>query len=353
MIYINSRFLTQPITGVQRFAIEISKQLKMLYGNKVQFVSPKNILYHDIAKELDLTIIGKRTGHLWEQIDLPRYLKKQGYPLLLNFCNTAPVFYKNKIITVHDIAFKVYPQTYSKSFLCLYNWLIPRIIKNSQQIITVSHFSEQEIIRFYPAAKGKTSVVYNAVSEHFKRVYNEVLKREKYFLAVSSLNHRKNLLTVLQAFDKISTQIEDIKLYLIGDLKTESFVQIDLSKYLKNPRIKILGRVSDNELVEYYSNALGFLYPSLYEGFGIPPLEAQHCDCPVLVSNASCLPEVFQDSAVYCDPLSIESIQTGMLQLMDKEVRESLRAKGYENMKRFSWEQSTKTIINIYKKSQQ
>lgn len=319
----------------------------MLYENEVIFVSPKNIIHHDIADELDVKIIGKRSGHLWEQIDLPCYLRKRGSPLLLNLANTAPAFYKNKIVSLHDVAFKVYPQTYSKTFLYFYNWLIPRSIKNSQQIITVSHFSNREILRFYPAAEGKISVVYNAVNDYFKPVRNELLEREKYFLAVSSLNYRKNLLSVLQAFETITTQIEDVKLYLIGDLSTKSFSRIELFGYLKNPQIKVLGRVSDEELIEYYSNALGFLYLSLYEGFGIPPLEAQHCSCPVLVSSVSSLPEVFRDSALYCDPLSVDSIKTNMLQLLNDDIRKSLIMKGKENIKRFSWVQSAKAIFEI------
>jgi glycosyltransferase involved in cell wall biosynthesis len=347
MLYINSRFLTQPITGVQRFAIEIAKQLKKLYGDEVVFVSPNGILHQDIAKDLDVEIIGKRTGHFWEQLDLPQYLKKQGSPLLLNLANTAPVFYRNKIVTIHDVAFNIYPQTYSKTFLFSYKILIPNIIKTSKLVITVSNFSKQEISRFYHVANENISIVYNAVNEDFKPVLVPDLQEENYFLAVSSLNYRKNLVSVLQAFDAVSTQNESIKLYLIGDLDTKSFTKIDIDKYLRNPRIRILGRVTDSELVKYYTNARGFLYPSLYEGFGIPPLEAQACGCPVLVSNTSCLPEVFNDSALYCDPFSIDSIKSGMLSLLDEDTRKSLQIRGQENVKRFSWEQSALNISNI------
>jgi glycosyltransferase involved in cell wall biosynthesis len=125
---------------------------------------------------------------------------------------------------------------------------------------------------------------------------------------------------------------------------------VNVDKYLNNPNIKFLGRVSDNELVKYYSNAVGFLYPSLYEGFGIPPLEAQCCECPVLVSNISSLPEIFGDSALCCNPFSIDSIKDSILTLLDNETHQYLKAKGKQNIKRFSWEKSTNTVFNIIEK---
>jgi glycosyltransferase involved in cell wall biosynthesis len=351
-IYINSRFLTQPITGVQRFAVEISQQLKHIYGDEIKFISPENIIHKEIADKLGTIIMGARTGHLWEQTDLPQYLKKQGNPLLLNLCNTAPIFYKNKIIVIHDVAFKIYPKTYDKSFLYWYNFLTPNIIGTSKHIITVSNFSKQEIVRFYKVPEKKISVVYNAVGDSFSPVYDSDLWEQNYFLAVSSLNYRKNLTAILEAFSIVSTKNKKVKLFLIGDLNTKSFTKIDISKYLHNPQINILGRVTDDELIKYYSNARGFLYPSLYEGFGIPPLEAQNCDCPVLLSEASCLPEVFGNSVLYCDPFSVDSIAVNMLRLLDANICETLKTKGKQNITQFSWKQSASAIFNIIKQNQ-
>jgi glycosyltransferase involved in cell wall biosynthesis len=349
MLIINSRFLTQPLTGVQRFAVEISRQLKSLYEGEIKFVAPRNIRHEETASELGVEIIGTRTGHLWEQTDLPQYLLKNKNPLLLNLANTAPLFYKNKIVTVHDIAFRVYPQTYDKRFLYYYKVMVPTIIRTSRHVVTVSNFSKRELVRFYNVADEKIAVVYNAVNESFCPTEDDDLQKENYFLAVSSLNHRKNLVSVLQAFDDFSRRNKNTNLYLAGDLNTRSFAGINLDKYMNNPRIKILGRVSNAELIRYYSNARAFLYPSLYEGFGIPPLEAQQCNCPAMVSEASCLPEIFLDSALYCNPLSMDSIQANMLKLLDGNVRETLIAKGRENAKRFSWEKSARQIIDMIK----
>jgi len=242
MIIVNARFLTQPITGVQRFAIEISLRLKKELGEKIMFVSPKEIIQNEIAKELQVNPIGYTTSHLWEQIELPLYLKKKGSPLLLNFCNTAPLLYKNKISTIHDIAFEVYPETYSKTFLNVYRFLIPKICKNSKKIITVSDFSKQEIIKYYKTKTDKIQVIYNAVNDGF--IYNEniELKNQKYFLAVSSLNYRKNLPFVLDSFIEFIKDCPDYKLYLIGGMDTKSFSKLNLSKYTNHPNIIFLGK---------------------------------------------------------------------------------------------------------------
>lgn len=168
MLAVNSRFLTQQITGVQRFAIEISLRLKEILKDDVFFVSPNNIIQYDIAEKLDVKIIGKHTGHLWEQWELPKWLKKHDSPLLLNLCNMAPLMYRNKISTIHDIAFVRFPQTFSKKFLWFYKIMIPRIVKSSIKIITVSEFSKQEIVDEYKIDQNMVSVVYNAVNDSFK-----------------------------------------------------------------------------------------------------------------------------------------------------------------------------------------
>ena len=168
MLVVNSRFLTQDITGVQRFAIEISLRLKDLLKDNVLFVAPSNIIQFDVAEQLNVQTIGKHTGHLWEQWDLPKWLKQNGSPLLLNLCNLAPLRYNNKISTIHDVSFVRYPQTFSKKFLIFYRLMIPRIISSSKKVFTVSEFSKQEIIDVYGTDENRIEVIYNAVNQNFK-----------------------------------------------------------------------------------------------------------------------------------------------------------------------------------------
>lgn len=348
-ICINARFLTQKLTGVQRFASEISKELRMLYSKEeLIFVCPHNIIHKELAKELGVKIIGKHTGHLWEQIDLPIYLKNRGNPLLICLANTAPIFYQNKISTIHDVAFKVYPETFSKKFLYSYLFIIPRILKTSKHILTVSNFSKKEIYKYYHTDLNKISVVYNAVKDEFTNQNDYELNKYPYFLAVSSVNYRKNFLAVLKAFELFKDRVKgDYKLYVIGDLNSYSFNRIDLSSYKNNSDIIFLGRVSDEELVRYYSNAISFLYPSLYEGFGIPTLEAQACLCPVLCSSIEPLKEVLSDSALYANPYSVGDIASKMGMLTHPELRNKLIQLGKENLKRFSWDVSATQLMKI------
>lgn len=347
-IVVNARFLTQNITGVQRFALEISRKLKLIYGDQILFVSPANILNNEFAKELDVVLIGKNKGHIWEQFDLPKYLRRNGKPLLLNFTNTAPMWYTNKISTLHDVAFITYPQTFSKYFVLLYKFIIPRIIRSSSHIITVSEFSKSEIIKFYDIDESSISVIYNAVDDSFEPKEDLTLSASDYFVAVSSLNHRKNLLRTLESFVDFNKQSPDVCLYVIGDLKSDAFKEVNLSEYTNNANIKFCGRLSDEELIRYYSNAKGFIYPSLYEGFGLPPLEAQACGCPVLISNVTSLPEIFLDSALYCSPYSVKSITDGLEKIFnDKDYSKDLKTKGKNNIKRFSWEKSAADLHEI------
>ena len=345
MIAINARFLTQPITGVQRYAVELSLWLKRMMVDDVVLLSPHGIVQKDTASFLDVRVIGSHSGHLWEQVDLPIYLKKYGSPLLLNLCNTAPLCYANKVVTVHDVAYEVFPQAFSKSFLYAYKFFIPLILKNSRHIITVSEFSKGEICKYYDTEQAKISIIPNAVNEHFFFVEDNALKSQKYFLAVSSLNYRKNFTAVLEAFELFVQKNKDISLYIVGDMKSSAFAYIDISKHLGNQRIKFLGRVSDEELIRYYSNAVGFIYPSLYEGFGIPPLEAQKCGCPVLCSDIPVLHEVCGDSVLYCNPYDIEDMASKMsiLSTMSKD----LRMKGYMNAERFNWTSSAEKLLRI------
>lgn len=343
MIIVNARFLTQPISGVQRYAIEICLELKKI-SYEIVFVAPRNILHYEIAHEIDVKIVGSLTGHLWEQIELPLYLKKQGNPLLLNLCNTAPVFYANKVVTIHDLAFERFPQTFSWRFRYAYQFAIPRIASSSRYILTDSFFSKKEISSLYSIDDEKISIVHCANSSVFREVRNT--HREQYILAVSSLNYQKNFLALVKAFNKLSDRT--IKLFLVGAINNNFADHNLLQEIESNENIQFVGRVADDELVELYSNAQCFVYPSLYEGFGIPPLEAQACGCPCVVSNAASLPEVCGDSVVYCDPYSVNDIADKIsMVLSSKVLQQELRKKGFENIKRFSWEKSARQIIQI------
>lgn len=343
MLYINARFLTQKVSGVQRFAIEVCQEIKRQKLD-VKFVCPDNVLHKDVASILDVETFGRLSGHLWEQIELPLFLLKQGSPYLLNLANTAPLLYSKNFFVLHDIAYERFPDSFSKKFRLLYRFMVPKLIKSSVNVMTVSEFSKNEISELYSVKSDSISVVHNAVSGNFKAVGSE--KKQAYILAVSSLSYQKNFHSLIQAYSQLDCK--DVKLYLVGAINNNFSKNNLLEDIYNNPQIAFLGRVDDEDLVKLYSGAQCFVYPSLYEGFGIPPLEAQACGCPVIVSNAASLPEVCGDSVVYCDPSDIDDIAGKIrLVLSDSALRDSLRVKGYENIKRFSWEKSARQIIKI------
>jgi glycosyltransferase involved in cell wall biosynthesis len=348
-IYINSRFLTQKITGSQRFAIEISRQLKKLLP-EARFVSPKNIIHYDIAKELEVESFGRLTGVLWEQLELPIYLRKKGNPLLLNLVNAAPLFYSNIISTIHDVTWKNCPQTYSRLFRLWYDFLIPKIAKKSRIIFTVSDFAKKDISEKLNLYSNNIYVVYASVRDKFLFLN---LKRENYILSVASLQPHKNLEGLIKAFIflKNKNKFLDYKLILVGGYNKKVFAKTNLFELSKNREdIVFTGYLSDEKLVEYYNKASLFVFPSFFEGFGIPPLEAMACGCPCVVSNTASLPEVCGDAAYYVNPYDIEDIARGIEKVLsDENLRNDLVKKGFENIKRFSWERSAKKIIEVIK----
>lgn len=340
MIVINARFLTQRVTGVQRFAIEICKRLpKKINEMEIIFVSPKFNFNNE--SNFELVQFGSFKGQLWEQIDLPIFLKKNGNPLLINFVGIAPVFYKRKVMFLYDLAFKHHPEWFSTTFHNLYNILIPISIKNTLLVITDSNYVKEDLQSTYGIKKDKILVLYAATVDNF---INKNLDKERIILTVSSIDPRKNLSRVINAFSQINSKY---KLVIVGS-KNKSFSNVQLNENDLNDNIIFTGYLSDEKLIELYNKAEIFIYASLFEGFGIPPLEAQACNTACLVSNVTSLPEVYQDSVEYCDPYSVESIKKGMIKLMNNSsLRNQLRAKGLENVKRFSWDKSTGKFVNI------
>ena len=342
MIIVNARFLTQKLTGVQRYAYEICKRLPAeVNGHDLIFVVPKTELINHLETKHKVSSIGINKGNLWEQLDLPLFLKKKGNPLLINFVGIAPVFYKNKIMFLYDLAFKHHPEWFSLKFHKTYNLLIPLSLKNSVLIITDSNYVKSDIHKVYGIQNEKIEVIYAAASSLF---LNKSLPKEKIILTVSSIDPRKNLDRVVKAFSQLSA---GYKLFIVGS-KNKTFSNIDLMRINRKDNIIFTGYLSDEELIELYNKAEIFIYASLFEGFGIPPLEAQACGCPCIVSNVTSLPEVYSDSVEYCKPNSIKSISNAMENLInDVEKRDNLTKKGFDNIKRYSWQLSTNKLIKL------
>ncbi len=341
MIVVNARFLTQKITGVQRFAIEISKTLRTL-NKEIIFITHSGILDQQLAYELGAIVIGKNKGALWEQIDLRFYLLLKNKPLLVNFCNSGILFYRQQIVTIHDMSYKVNPKWFSKIFYLWYNFLIPRIANSSLKIFTVSFSSKADILNYLQLKADKISVIYN--SSYLNTNNNFGYKNStRYLLSVSTLNPRKNLNTLIAAFNKTDKKV---KLKIAG-LASDHF-DFELNKDLLDSNIIMKGYVDDEELGSLMANAEAFISLSLYEGFGIPAIEAMSLGCPVIVSDIASHREICGDAALYADPTDVDDVKNKIeLLLSDARLKKDLIIAGKENLNRFSWFNSGNMVLKI------
>ena len=298
-----------------------------------------------IAEELGVERYGKFSGHIWEQIELPLVLKSHGYPLLVSLGNTGPLAYGRQVVVLHDVSFMRFPETYSFMFRNYYRFLVPRLIRKAVHIMTVSHFSKMEIKTLYGISPDKISVIYAAVSDRFS-AGSTIDGREKYLLAVSSLKHQKNFERLIEAFGMIRNR--DVKLVIVGDIDA-SYRDISLAEKVGAAAgVELLGRVSDEELIGLYRNAQAFIYPSLYEGFGLPPLEAMACGCPVVTANTASLPEVCGDAVCYVDPYDTVDISRGINQVLASGgLRSELREKGLKRVSLFRWDDSAARMLHL------
>jgi hypothetical protein len=281
-VVVNARVLKAPLTGLQRYAGELLKR----FGGKVQTVAPKR----------SLSVV---QGHLWEQFMLPYYCKGK---LLFSPANTGPLSVAKQVVTIHDIVSIDMPEVFSPDRRTLYRFLLPRLVKRVRAVITVSTFTRERLIEW---AKIPPS--------HVHAIHLGVAQREL---------------------------PDDVWLVVAGgEEKGRVFKYAGIQKL--PPRVHLTGRVADEFLPALYSGALAFVFPSLYEGFGLPPLEAMACGTPVLASNVTAMPEVVGDAGLLVDPYDVEAIAHGIRRLVeDTALSEELRKKGLERAKRFTWERT-------------
>jgi glycosyltransferase involved in cell wall biosynthesis len=354
---INGRFLTQAMTGVQRYAMEmvraldhqlmVSGELRSRYA--MRLVAPAHYDSPMELRHIPTVSVGRLKGQAWEQLELPFHTRGR---LLLNLCNTAPLALRT-VVTIHDASVFAVPEAYSPAFLTWYRTLIPLLGRRAMRIVTVSRFSQLELSRRAGIPFGKMDVI-PLGAEHILQQPADVgilgrlgIQPGRFILAVGSRSPHKNLGAVRTAMSRLES--EGFPLVVAGGTNPRIFAPSEADGGTFHA-----GYVTDAELRALYENATCFAYPSLYEGFGLPPLEAMLCGCPAVVARAASLPEVCGDAVLYCDPRDPDDMARSIRLLIQEPARrEELRQRGRERARCFTWERASTALLGLIDQIQQ
>ncbi len=348
-VVINGRFLEQKITGVQRFALETIKALdEFAAESAIPYIlavtpgTPEEAVPR--LNNISIERPGSLNGILWEQTQFVSYLNKKN-ALVINLCSVTTLFYRHSLVCMHDIIYTLHPE-----FISTKNWLVRRwhmlqdrtASKKSLKIFTVSNFCKKEIADYYSINPDKIVVVYNGwqhfnpeiTKDDFSERYS-FLKDGQYFYTMSTLKKNKNFKWIVD-----NAKFNPDKTYAVAG-------KIDVKKFgtsaeeYEAPNVHYLGYVSDDDAKLLMKHAKAFLFPSLFEGFGIPPLEAIAMGTPVICSNTSCLPEIFEDTVHYINP---ENPQINLDPLLEEKT-----ASLGKLLSRYSWRNTAMTIAGVIK----
>lgn len=291
-----------------------------------------------------------------EQLKFPYKKLKKEKPDVLHVPHyNIPIFYRGKmVVTIHDLTHLIYPEFLPNKFAYFYaKFMIWLALKKANKVITVSQNTKNDILKMFKVNPDKIEVIYNGVGEEFvkrdkkdiKYLYEKfnIPKDKKILMYVGNLKPHKNLERLLEAYSKINNK-EEIYLVLVGKAFEKYNVLEDRENELKiKEQVIHTGIVTQNELVDLYNLADLFVFPSLYEGFGIPVLEALACGTPVICSNTSSMPEVGGDNVIYIDPMNVGDIRE-KIELVNNDIDK----KDYSNwIKKFNWKDISKKTKEI------
>ncbi|WP_232491538.1 glycosyltransferase family 4 protein [Novosphingobium kaempferiae] len=354
-LFVNGRFLVQQATGVQRVAVEIVRGIDTMLDRselvadvtllvpRGEWVQPLNL------RHIAVETVGTRRGVWWEQLDLPR--RATGGTLLC-LGNSAPALtllagWSRVAVMIHDVSFLDHPAAYRLSYRMAHRRMLPLLMRAARHIVTVSQTERERLVRLSPAAAPRITVAPNGGWSGGGSAGADALPEiaEPYGLYVGSLSRRKNFERTLAAAVRLARE-DDLDFVFVGASggilqKPRCEVPADVAH-----RIHFLGQINDSaRLAGIYRNARLLLFPSLYEACPLPPLEAAHFGCPVVVSNIPSMWERCGRAALYCDPMSVDSIvRAARTALAQGPERDALVAAGQAMSGRRSWEAQAQAI---------
>lgn len=293
---------------------------------------------------------------LWYDISLPRIIRKYKADLVLHcdgFCSLATDV--PQCMVVHDLAYIHYPSFIPRSHVLYMKRYMPKFLQKASSIATVSSFSKADIMRQYGIPESRIQVVYSAAKKSFRAVSLEEKEKIKerytggreYFLYTGAIHPRKNLLNLLKAFSVFKKkQNSNLKLVIAGRLAWKYSVFVEsLKTYKYRHDVIVTGYLPEEELTALTASAYAMVYPSLWEGFGVPVLEAMRCGVPVITSKNSPMEEIAGDAALFADPEQFHDIAEKMMQVYkDEKLRQELIDKGKDIEPAYSWDRTAELL---------
>ncbi len=350
---INGKFSAQPTTGVQRVARELTLALDALALRESVLLHPARAT-PPLLRHMQARPVGPRwlALHPWEQAALP-WAARGG--LLVNLAGAAPALAGRQLCLIHDAAVFDHPEAYTAAFTAWYRLLFRWLARRGARIATVSAFSRARLARHLGLDQHAIAVLPNG-ADHLGTVVADpaVLVRHAlqpggYLLAVGSANPTKNLAALVRAFARLDAG-PALRLVIVGGSRPQVFARQAESD---PPHVLRTGPLGDAPLKALYEGALGLAFPSLYEGFGLPPLEAMYCGCPVAAADAAAIPEVCGDAALYFDPRSEAAIADALARLAsDGALRERLRAAGHTRSAGYTWRAAAERLALLIREAQ-
>ncbi len=348
---VNGKFASQRTTGVQRVASELTAALQRILSprERLPVLVPPDA-NADRASITDVEPCGRLTGIWWEQLSLPSAVRGR---TLISLCNVAPLALTRQVVMIHDMAVFDIPENYSWKFRLWYRLVFWLLKWSAVRILTVSAFSKARIVERLGIDAARVAVIHNGV-DHLSRVVPDAgvvarlgLSQGQYVLLVGSLSTGKNLARMLAAIRTIGGAVP-YKFVVVGGSNARIFGAgaPDTADVPRN--VVMAGFVSDGELKALYESAGCFVFPSLYEGFGLPPLEAMYCGCPVIASREASLPEVCGDAAMYCDALQVDDIAAKIRSMMEQPaLQEDHRRRGLAHARAFTWDAAAHRLLDV------
>ncbi len=359
-IAVNTRLLIEnKLDGIGWFSYETLKRITRLHPeHQFYFIFDRQYSEKFIfSKNITPVVAGPQARHpflfyLWFEFSIPRILKKIQADLFLS--PDGYISLKTKVPTlsvIHDINFEHYPEHLPFLVRKYYWYFFPKFACKSDRIATVSEFSKQDISGKYKIDPNKIDVTYNGANNDFspiddisqQKIREQYSEGKQYFLFVGTLHPRKNIENLFKAFESFKNKTKsNIKLLIVGEkLWWNKNMQNTYNSLTNKKDIIFTGRMNSGNLRKIYASAFALTYVSIFEGFGIPILEAMYCNTPVITSETTSMPEVGGDAVIYANPLSVDSICMAMEKIYhNKTLREQLIEKGKERKKLFSWDKT-------------